>query len=760
MSATTNDTRHEIETHAPQRPASAGVTAVLAYGRVVRGAPGVALPDGAVSRATFERHLVELGRVFRIVGIHEFLGLVAADRGDARPRVLLTFDGGDRAFYDNAYPLLWKHRTPAVLFLDPPHADAPADALSDALCDELIDGGLVHVAPAAQIVVDERVAFAFTTNGGFLGPGYLTAAFTDKGLELPRFAIGEMPAEALAANLAARMLEAGVPAWLATLPPRVTVGPRPVRYHDVRGSEAWRAEIARLGAAVPAPLAGAHPTRRHVVIPQLVGGSLLFCAREGLIGHALRLRGADVTFVLCDGHLACDARTFDVEPAGGCNACFEEGFARLTEFGHRVVRASEIAHPATLAALRTRARELPVDAILRASHGGVDLAPHVFASALRYFRAGQFEAHDPAFVEIAREHLATALVSAECSRQILRALRPDALFMSHGIYATWGPWAATSAALNVPYATYVGGWRRNTLVCQHDSPRACDCNDIWPRWRDVPLTAEQERAIDLYFRSREDNSEDYFQYIRGLERDRAAFLERHGIDRTRWRRVAGLFTNVAYDSAEYRHGGVFPDMFEWMCAVVRYAANHPSVLFLVKAHPAEVNYHEWTPGAWRTAQYLAAHVGALPANVRVIPPEDRVSPYTVYELLDFGLVHTSSVGLEMAMQNLPVLSTRMGMHYDQPGIVTIPESRAQYFEHLARLIDDPAPYRPDLDLVRRYAYTMYFRKSLPFEPLELTGWEPVACAVDDLRDLAPGRFPGLDVLCDAILEGLPFAMPE
>ncbi len=756
MSTTANDARHEIETHAPPRPASAEVTAVLAYGRVVRAEPGVALPEGAISSATFEQHLVELGRVFRLVGIHEFLGLVTADRGDARPRVLLTFDRGDRAFYDNAYPLLWKHRTPAVLFVEP----AGENALTDAPCEELIAGGLVHVAPQAQIVVDDRVAFAFTTSGGFLGPGYLAAAFTDQGRTLPRFAIGEMPAETLVTNLAARVLEAGVPAWLATLPPRAASGPRSVTYHDVRGADAWRAELARLGAAVPAPLPGARPTRRHVVIPQLVGGSLLFCAREGLIGHALRLRGADVTFVLCDGHLACDARTFDVEPAGGCNACFEEGAARLAEFGHRVVRASEFAHPDTLTALRVRARQTPADGILRASHGGVDLAPHVFASALRYFRAGQFEADDPAFAEVAREYLATASVSAECTRQILRTLRPDALFMSHGIYATWGPWAAMSAAMNVPYATYMGGWRRNTLVCQHNAPRTWNCNDIWPGWRDVPLTAAQERTIDEYFRSREDNSADYFQYIRGLERDRAGFMQRHGIDRTRWRRVAGVFTNVAYDSAEYRHDGVFPDMFEWMCAVVRYAANHPDVLFLVKAHPAEVTFHEWTPGAWRTAEYLASHVGALPANVRIVPPEDKVSPYVVYGLLDFGLVHTSSVGIEMAMQNLPVLTTRMGMHYDQPGLVTIPESRANYFELLARLIDDPAPYRPDLDAVRRYAYTMYYRKSLPFEPLELTGWEPVACCVDDLRDLAPGRFPGLDVLCDAILEGRPFAMPD
>ena len=70
------------------------------------------------------------------------------------------------------------------------------------------------------------------------------------------------------------------------------------------------------------------------------------------------------------------------------------------------------------------------------------------------------------------------------------------------------------------------------------------------------------------------------------------------------------------------------------------------------------------------------------------------------------------------------------------------------------------PRQANRNLARRYAYTIYFRKSLPFEAIDVDGWTPKAIALEDLGELAPGFFPGVDALCEGILNGAPLALPD
>jgi hypothetical protein len=312
--------------------------------------------------------------------------------------------------------------------------------------------------------------------------------------------------------------------------------------------------------------------------------------------------------------------------------------------------------------------------------------------------------------------------------------------------------------MGVRYASYSGGWRRNTLICHHDRPRAYDAEDLWERYRDRPLDAEEERALDAYLASREDNAGEFLRYFSRVDRDLAAFEQRHGIERRRWRRRAALFTNVAWDATRPDGCGPFADMYAWLVETVRHVAGHPDLLLLVKVHPGETRHIEPTPERWRVAEMLRAAVPRPPANVVVVGPDDDVSNHALYRSLDFGLVNTSSVGLEMALAGLPVLTTGAGAHYEGKGIVLTPADRGAYFATLDRLAAGREAFRPDREAARRYAHTLYFRKSIPFEPLDVDGWAAVGLALDALDELRPGVFPGLDALCRGILDDEPFEL--
>lgn len=539
----------------------------------------------------------------------------------------------------------------------------------------------------------------------------------------------------------------------------MSVSPRDVpQYRDVTGPGAWRAVLHELAATVPAPDPRARPRYRTILMPMLVGASDLFAVREGLLAHALRLRGAEVVFVLCDGMTACDARTYDHDPDGYCAQCLAHGEANLAAFGHRVLRASAHADLERAGACAALARARADEELLQDAPGRPGLAAHVFSSTLRYLRAGVWAPSDARTVAKGREYLETALLMREFAQTTIARVRPDKVVLSHGVYATWGPWADQAVAAGVPFDTCCGGWRRNTLFLQHDDPRALHCDDLWPDVAHHPLDANERACIEAYISTRDDNRADAFQYIQGIEQGLASFCARHAIDLTTTRRIVGVFSNVAFDSARFGGGRAFADMFAWLRACVERARLHPDTLFVVKAHPGEANFVESTPEAWRVGAALASS-SALPPNVRFVPPDDRVSPYALYALIDAGLVNTSSVGLEMALHGIPVLTTGAGVHYEKPGIVVVPRDTDDYFAKFDAFARGPVTFTPDRELALRYAYALYFRKSMPFEPIDVKGWAPVGLGIRHLGDLAPGRFPGLDRLCEGILEGTAFAMP-
>ncbi len=518
--------------------------------------------------------------------------------------------------------------------------------------------------------------------------------------------------------------------------------------------------LAELAANIPQGLSSGAIRYRRILIPLLVGASDLFILREGLIAHALRMRGADVAFVLCDGLPVCDARTIDNDRPDACTACFGRGADSLVRFGHSTYALSSFIDLGVARRLWDRARERPAEALFSDWYAGVDLGPFVYASTLRYFRSGGFDPQSPAQRIKAREYLGAALVQTEAARRAITILKPDKVFSSHGIYVSWGPWAGLSAAMNIPYDSYGGAWRRNTLIAQHDQPRGFHCDDLWERVRDRPLSAQQCAELDVYLATREDNSADFLRYFDGVDRDLTALYSRLGVNPAAFERRTAIFTNVAWDAAPLRPQGAFSSPFDLVEAVIERTRHHPKTLLLIKVHPAESRHLEATSSEWTMRTVIERRIGTLPDNIRWIGADDNVSNLALYRTIDFGLVHTSSVGLEMALAGLPVLTPAAGAHYDKPGLVAAIGDRGDYLRRLDRWLAAGPDFSPDVESARRYAYTLYFRKSLPFEPVDVIGWSPESVRIRSLAELAPGRFRGLDALCDGILLDSPFAVAD
>ena len=70
-----------------------------------------------------------------------------------------------------------------------------------------------------------------------------------------------------------------------------------------------------------------------------------------------------------------------------------------------------------------------------------------------------------------------------------------------------------------------------------------------------------------------------------------------------------------------------------------------------------------------------------------------------------------------------------------------------------------APTAEQVELARRYAFTFFFRCMIPFPTVETVEGRLTAVP-SDREQLLPGRDPYLDFVCDRILDGEEFVLPD
>ncbi len=63
------------------------------------------------------------------------------------------------------------------------------------------------------------------------------------------------------------------------------------------------------------------------------------------------------------------------------------------------------------------------------------------------------------------------------------------------------------------------------------------------------------------------------------------------------------------------------------------------------------------------------------------------------------------------------------------------------------------------DLADRYAYHFFFRRMIPLPFIRVWKTGHFRAEIKGKDDLAPGRWPGLDTICNGILTGSPFIYP-
>jgi hypothetical protein len=519
----------------------------------------------------------------------------------------------------------------------------------------------------------------------------------------------------------------------------------------------WRA------VSVPDPPAG--EGRGRVLVATSLGLHAAVAPIDSLVAAALKTRGAKVDVLLCDGALpACQLNEcawfsnpdkFIATGPDLCGPCFTGGSRMFSGLGVNVIRYSEILEAGEAEAIGTWVASLPEEALKHVEVDGIPVGEHAESGSLRFFARGDLS-DEPRADAVRRRYLTASLIAERVAGRLFAKGEYTAAVIHHGIYVPQGVLSAAARRAGVRVATWNVAYRKSCFIFSHDDTYHHTLMDEpVDGWEGMAWTPEMEKGVLDYLASRAHGGHDWIRFLgETTSKDFAGIAARHGIDRSKPLIVA--LTNVIWDAQLHYPANAFATMVDWLITTVRWFAGHPELQLAIRVHPAEITGS--VPSRQRMADELARAFPRLPDNVALILPEADVSTYTLAAAADCALIYGTKMGVELTAVGIPVIVAgeawirNKGVTWDATG-------REQYLELLGRL---PVGRRLDPETVaraRRYAYHFFFRRMIPVRSVvPSAGWPPFRVDPAQVR-LSPGEDPGLDVICDGILNGTPFIYP-
>ncbi|MGB9641320.1 MAG: hypothetical protein ACPL4H_10435 [Anaerolineales bacterium] len=302
--------------------------------------------------------------------------------------------------------------------------------------------------------------------------------------------------------------------------------------------------------------------------------------------------------------------------------------------------------------------------------------------------------------------------TAQAAYVWLRQQKPQVVIIPNGSVLETAIIYRIARYLDIPTITYEFGEQRQKIwLSQNGEVMLQETDALWEARKNQPLTESQKEALQALFSARQkgDLWQNFARRWQGIpsQGSQQARLTLHLDERP----VILLAANVIGDSLTLGRQIFTKSMTEWLVETVKFIKENPTVQLVVRVHPGE----RYTKGP-SVAVQLQHYLGNLPEHIHIVRADDPINTYDLIGLADFGLVYTTTAGLEMAMAGVPVVVAGK-THYRGRGFTIDPQNWNEYLATLKDMLgkDKVEPLsREKIELAWNYAYRFFFEYPLDF----------------------------------------------
>jgi hypothetical protein len=479
---------------------------------------------------------------------------------------------------------------------------------------------------------------------------------------------------------------------------------------------------------------------------------------EETIAKACQVQGAKVEYLLCDGLPECDqhwdSKANSPRPFDLCQRCQASAKASLDDLGFPYGWLGDFVSQPERASAFAWAQSAPPAELRQASFNRAPIGEWVLSSVIAYFRKYPPDLSNWHVVSVYRGFLFSAAIVATGLRNYLEANAIDSALLFNGrqsiarvaleIFQQRG-----IRVLTHERAEYQRGHLnvKPNVHCMSPEPFKA----FWSIWSQVPLKRESlDATLKWLIQRRYGANLAWIPFSTSSSCDSSL---RTRMNLSQGKRLWALFTSSTDEVAgDPLMQGPYRSQADWVRDVMQWVALRDDVELIIKVHP-NLGGNRYIGKAVDELRIYEEMKSVLPANVRIVQPEDAVSAYSLAEEADVGLTFGSTIGLEMAMLGKPVLLASRALYEHGSRTLTV-RSR----ESLPAMLERCLHASTDREIQReafRLAYYYIFAFELPFPAITVLDIYQAKLNYTDREDLAPGKDDSLDHICNFLIQGRP-----
>ncbi len=499
-------------------------------------------------------------------------------------------------------------------------------------------------------------------------------------------------------------------------------------------------------------------SKQETILFWSTGGMIIQSNLESVIAASLKLRGHNVRMVLCDGvYKACakrvDTPEVQIKDWGKyCPSCIRQNSNLLERLGLEYSYISDLISPGKISELRKIADEVNLENYKELNYNGLNHGNHLESAMFRHTRGGSFAGLD----DILREYAFAVLVVAETSEAAVKKFNPTRIYMSHGIYADWGPALSIAVKYKIPTTSYVCCYLPVHFffgTVDSFNETFLNINDsTWQKFAESDLTEIQISRLENFIGRRylKNIAADMKGILKEYRGDRDYFLMKYDLmpDKPVW----GIMTHINWDAVSDYFPMMHKNFDEWLFETIKEIHEITDVQWLIKIHPSELNDNPLTG----CQKFIENNFPDLPPHIKVVKMDDDISPQDFYSLLDGGVTVMGTGGLELSLQGKPVILAGKA-HYSNKGFTYDAKSEDHYRELLREAKNIKNHDDKKRELALKYGYLYFIQKQIPLLP---TINEDLLIDFNKLGFLVPGKNKFMDFICDRIIYGGDFVLPD
>jgi len=499
---------------------------------------------------------------------------------------------------------------------------------------------------------------------------------------------------------------------------------------------------------------------QKILIATSSGGLYPHLIFESILGMALDFKGANVEFLLCDNALpACIMSTtrnisedelLKNGPKSLCSNCFFDGYNYLKKSNIKINRISNFLTNKDIEKAKKITKKTQTQKIKDFIFDKIPVGNHAYAGALRYYATTDLDAEKKGN-EILKKYFEASIITKLALDSFFLKNQYDLIIMNHGIYVPQGVINEYAKKKNFKIVTWFPFYRkRSYCFFRGDTYQKEFLTEKNYLWENLKLTKERKKNITNYLISRKTGTGDWKFYYDNPSFNKNLFFKKYNIDRKK--PIIGMATNVIWDAQIDYPKQFFKSVLDWVFYTIKFFTKNQHLQLVIRVHPAEVNSDR--PAKQKIAEEIRKKFKNLPSNIFIVPPEDSISSYTIFDNCNSVLIYASKIGIELCAAGIPVIVVGPGQIKNKKIAYDV-NSFKEYNYILNELPLSKKKYLDKKKLLRakKYAYHAFFRKPTIIKSVRLIEdkWPNIGIEKNLYENLKENKDPGLNFTCDAIL---------